>query len=77
LKKYLTKAPVLYHYQPKHPTRVETDTTDSIVTAVLSQLYRDKQWHPVAFYSATMVPAERNYDIHNKEILAIIKALKE
>jgi hypothetical protein len=77
LKKCLTEAPVLCHYQPERPTQVKTDAADSIVTAVLSQLYKDEQWHPVAFYSATMVPAKRNYNIHDKEMLAIIKALKE
>jgi hypothetical protein len=77
LKKYLIKAPVLCYYQPERPTQVEIDTADSVVVAVLSQLYKDEQWHPVAFYLAMMVPAERNYDIYDKEILAIIKALKE
>jgi hypothetical protein len=77
LKKCLTEAPVLCHYQPERPTQVETDAANSVVAAVLSQLCGDKQWHPVAFYSATMVPAERNYNIHDKEMLAIIKALKE
>jgi hypothetical protein len=77
LKKCLTKAPVLCHYQPEHLTRVETDAADSVVAAVLSQLCEDEQWHLVVFYSATIVLAERNYDIYDKEILAIIKALKE
>jgi hypothetical protein len=57
--------------------RVEIDAADGVVAVVLSQLCGDEQWHPVAFYSATMVPAERNYDIYDKEMLAIIKVLKE
>jgi len=68
---------VLCHYQPERSTRVETDASDGVVAAVLSQCCEDNKWHPVAFYSATMMPAERNYDIHDKEMLAIIKALKE
>jgi hypothetical protein len=77
LKKCLIEAPVLCHYQPERLTRVEIDAADGVVAVVLSQLYRDEQWHPVAFYSATMVLAERNYDIYDKEMLAIIKVLKE
>jgi hypothetical protein len=68
---------VLAHYQPELPTRVETDALDGVVAAVLSQLQEDDEWHPVAYYSHTMAPAEVNYDIHNKEMLAIIRALEE
>jgi hypothetical protein len=68
---------VLAHYQPELPTRVETDASDGVVAAVLSQLQEDGEWHPVAYYSHTMVSAELNYDIHDKEMLAIIRALEE
>jgi hypothetical protein len=37
----------------------------------------DEEWHPVAYYSKTMAVPELNYEIHNKELLVIIKALKE
>jgi transposase InsO family protein len=77
LKEYLVSAPVLAHYQLDLPTRVETDASDGVVAAVLSQLQEDGEWHPVAYYSHTMQPAELNYDIHDKEMLAIIRALEE
>jgi hypothetical protein len=77
LKNHLTSAPVLAHYRPELPTRVETDASDGVVAAVLSQLQEDDEWHPVAYYSHTMAPAEVNYDIHDKEMLAIIRALEE
>lgn len=73
----LTTAPVLIHYDPNRLTRVETDASDSVVAAVLSQLCEDGEWHPVSYYSATMTPAEHNYDIHDKEMLAIIRAFQE
>jgi RNase H-like domain found in reverse transcriptase len=38
---------------------------------------KTNQWHPVAFFSKTMAPAECNYGIHDKEMLAIIRALQE
>jgi len=37
----------------------------------------DGKWHPVAFYSKFLSSVERNYEIHNKEMLAIIRALEE
>jgi hypothetical protein len=77
LKAALASAPVLVHYDPKRLTRVETDASDGVVAAVLSQLCDDGEWHPVAYYSATMNSAEHNYDIHDKEMLAIIKAFRE
>ena len=69
-------APVLYHYQPELETRLETDASDGVVAGVLTQQH-GKDWHPVAFYSKSMSDAERNYEIHDKEMLAIIQALQE
>ena len=41
------------------------------------QLQEDGAWHPVAYRSASMQPAERNYQIYDREMLAIIEALKD
>jgi hypothetical protein len=77
LKNRLLTAPVLVHYSPGKPTRVETDASDGVVAGVLSQLQeQDSQWHPVSYFSKTMLPAECNYSIHDKEMLAIIRALE-
>jgi hypothetical protein len=77
LKMMLARVLVLAHYQPKLPTRVETDASDGVIARVLSQLQEDSEWHPVAYYSHIMSSAELNYDIHDKEMLAIIKSLEE
>ena len=78
LKRLLTTAPVLIHYDPEAPTMIETDASDGVLGGVLSQQSaEDRQWHPVAYYSKTMQPAERAYDIHDKEMLAIVSALAE
>ena len=69
-------APVLYHYQPELETQLETDASDGVVAGVLTQQH-GKDWHPVAFYSKSMLDAEQNYEIHNKEMLAIIQALQQ
>jgi transposase InsO family protein len=78
LKEALISAPILRYYEPELPTMVETDASNGVLAGVLSQQdSKSKLWHPVAFFSKTMQPAELNYDIHDKEMLAIIRALEE
>jgi hypothetical protein len=49
-----------------------------VTGAVLSQLSEaDGKWHPVSFLSKSLSPVERNYEVHDKELLAIIRALDE
>ncbi|CCC05610.1 unnamed protein product [Sordaria macrospora k-hell] len=73
LKRRLLEAPVLAHFEYGHATRMETDASDGVLAGVLSQEHEDG-WHPVAFYSETMQKAEHNYPIHNKEMLAVMRA---
>jgi len=54
--------------------RVEIDVSGHVIGEVLSQEQNEK-WKPIAFLSRTMQPAERNYEIYNKELLAIVEAL--
>ena len=68
---------VLAHYLPYRVTRMETDASDGVAAGVLSQLQDDSLWRPVAFYSKTMSGPQMNYDIHDKEMLAVIYGLKE
>lgn len=77
LKRLLTVTPILVHYDLMAPTQVETDASDGVVGGVLSQQDDLGVWHPVAYFSKTMQPAERAYDIYDKEMLAIILALQE
>lgn len=56
---------------------VETDASDRVVSGVLSQKQRDDLWRSVAYFSKTMNPAECNYAIHDKELLAIIRAFEQ
>ena len=60
------------------PQRVEADSLDFATGAILSQQNsEDGKWNPIAFLSKSLSSVERNYDIHDKEILAIIWALEE
>jgi transposase InsO family protein len=78
LKARLISAPILGHYDPERETMLELDASDGVTAGILSQLDPiDGQWHPVAFFSKTMAPAECNYEIHDKEMLAIIHALEQ
>ncbi len=78
LKRSVTSAPVLISPDPTKPFRIEADSSDFATGAVLSQvLLADEKWHPVAFFSKSLSPVERNYVIHDKEMLAIIRSLQE
>ncbi|SPC65160.1 related to pol protein [Ustilago sp. UG-2017b] len=65
-----TSAGVLQHFDYHLPTRLETDASDFAIAGVLKQEHEGR-WHPVAFYSRKMSSAERNYEIHDKELLAV------
>jgi len=78
LKMAVTTALVLMSPQDSEPFWVEADSSDFATGAVLSQQSTaDGKWHPIAFYSKSLFSMERNYEIHDKEMLAIIRALKE
>jgi len=78
LKTVVTTAPVLVSPQESDPFWIEADSSDFATGAVLSQQSTtDRKWHPIAFYSKSLFSMERNYEIHNKEMLAIICALEE
>jgi len=78
LKTAVTTTLVLMSPQDLEPFRIEADSSDFASGAVLSQqLPGEEKWHPVAFYSKSLSPVEWNYEIHDKEMLAIICALEE
>ncbi|MBW0483390.1 hypothetical protein O181_023105 [Austropuccinia psidii MF-1] len=74
-KEAFTTAPILSHVNPSLPTIVETDASDYALGAVLSRV-NDSGKHPIAFDSCKLLPAELNYEIHDKELLGIVLALK-
>ena len=78
LKQRFTNAPILRHYNPSLQCIVETDASDFAIGAVLSQVQGETQkLHPVALYSRKMDKAKVNYDIHDKEMLAIVSTFKQ
>jgi RNase H-like domain found in reverse transcriptase/Reverse transcriptase (RNA-dependent DNA polymerase)/Integrase zinc binding domain/Chromo (CHRromatin Organisation MOdifier) domain/Retroviral aspartyl protease len=76
LKKAVSSAPVLIIADSKLPFVVTTDASGYAVGAALCQ-DQGKGLQPIAFMSKKMLPAERNYPVHEQELLAVICALKE
>ena len=76
-KALLLDGSLLVHYSPHRETRVETDASDGVVAGVLTQLQADQQWKPVGYFSKTMSTPEMRYEIHDKEMLAVMRGLSE
>ncbi|MBW0474980.1 hypothetical protein O181_014695 [Austropuccinia psidii MF-1] len=75
LKEAFTTAPILSHFNPSLPTIVDTDASDYTMGAVMSQV-NDSGKNPIAFDSRKLLPAELNYEIHDKQRIGIDWALK-
>jgi len=74
LKATFTRAPVLQYPDQDHEFHLETDASEFAVRGVISVKCEDGKFRPVVYMSHSMTPPERNYPIHDKEMLAIIKA---
>lgn len=78
LKQLFSSAPILKTLDPTRPFWVEVDTSEVGTGAVLSQKHGARDLlHPCAYYSRKLTAVERNYDIANRELLAIQAALNE
>ncbi|KAI2653667.1 Transposon Tf2-9 polyprotein [Labeo rohita] len=78
LRERFTSAPILRHPDPNKPFIVEVDASNTGVGAILSQRHGDPaKIYPCAYFSRKLSPAERNYDVGNRELLAMKLALEE
>ena len=77
IKAAFTSAPVLTYFDYSKKTVVETDASNWASGGVLSQKGEDGKLHPVAYFSSKHTAPECNYEIYDKELLAIVKALEE
>src|SRR5258708_38985146 len=77
LKAQFEGASILIHADTTKQLLTETDTSDFAIGRILSQMGNVRHIHPILFYSKTMQPAERNYNIYDKELLAIVMCFKE
>jgi hypothetical protein len=77
LKATFTSVPVLARFDPDRDVIVETDASDYVSAGVLSQYDDDNVLHPMAYFSKKHSPAECNYEIYDKELMAIVRAFEE
>jgi reverse transcriptase-like protein/integrase-like protein len=75
IKKAFEEDILLAHFDPDKETWIETDASDFVTAGVLSQMHNG-ELRPVAFFSKKMSPAECNYMIYDKELLAIIRSFE-
>jgi len=76
LKERLIKELVLAALDLNRKMRMEVDALDYATEEVLSIEYEDGKWEPVVFLSKSPNETKRNYKIHDKEILAVIRGLE-
>ena len=75
LKRAFSTAPILRHFDPSKPLILETDASDFAMGAVISQSGDDGKLYPIMFMSRKFIDAELNYEIYDKEMLAIVEAM--
>ena len=76
LKRVFTTKPVLAALDLNKEFRVEADTSNYATGGVLSMKCSDDKWRLVAFISKSLSDTEWNYEIHDKEILAVVRCLE-
>ena len=76
LKEQFTKELVLVALDLDKKMRMEMNALDYAMGGVLSMECKDRLWRPVVFLSKSLNETERNYEIHNKEMLTIIRGLE-
>ena len=76
LKERFITEPVLVTPDLDREMRVEADASDFATGGVLSMKCKDERWRPVAYISKSLNEVKRNYEIHDKEMLAIIQCLE-
>jgi hypothetical protein len=77
LKETFTSAPILACFDPDWDVIVEMDASDYVSTSVLSQYDDDNILYPMAYFSKKHSPAEYNYKIYDKELMAIVRTFEE
>ena len=75
IRSILVSEPTIAIPSPDKDFLIQTDASKHTIAAVLYQPDKDRNLQPVAYFSKTLNPAQQNYDIYNRELLAIIEAL--
>jgi hypothetical protein len=77
LKRRFLKTPILAIFDSEKHIILETNASDYAIGIYINQLDNDRKLYPITFHLRKIIPAETNYDIHDKELLAVMIALQE
>jgi hypothetical protein len=77
LKRAFTLFPILVHSSWEKPFFIEADTLNFALGCVLYQQGDDGEFHPIALHSRKFVAAKINYEIDDKELVAIVDSSEE
>jgi len=72
LKRLFNIVPILCHFHLERKKQIETDASDLCKTGILSQYKPDRRFHSLSYYNKRFLPAELNYDVHDKEMVVIV-----
>jgi hypothetical protein len=64
-------------FNPKLPIELATDALDYAIGTEVGQIGKDRKYRPIFFFLKKFLGAELNYEIYNKELLAIVRAIEE
>ncbi len=78
MREAFVEASILKHFDLERHIQIEMDASGYTIDGIFSQLTSDDwgRWHPIAFFSKKMIPAETRYETHNGELLAIVEVFK-
>jgi hypothetical protein len=76
LKSAFNTPAILHHWEPNRQITVETDASNYAIASILSITSDNGEIRPIAFCSRSLTLPELNYDVHDKELLAIFDAFK-
>jgi hypothetical protein len=77
LKEFFISAPILAYWDPNKPTILKADYSEYSMGACFSQINKSGKLKPVAYFLKKLFSAESNYEIHDKKLLAIVRAMEE
>ncbi|SRR6266702_2762009 len=77
LKQAVAEEPVLLFLKLQEPFEMEVDASAIAIGAILNQKGEDHKIHPVAYYSKSFSATERNYDVYDRELLTVVKSLRQ
>jgi hypothetical protein len=77
LKEFFISAPILAYWDSDKFTVLKADCSEYSMGACFSQINKSGKLKPVAYFSKKLFSAESNYEIHDKKLLAIVRAMEE